>query len=385
MGKSGHFARKTMLVVTDIKLRKDTVHCGSVHPIVYTIKTKEHLRRLAGRNYRLPYDSKYRVLTLNDTDLIGQQILVKSPMTCASHDGICEECYGNMLFHTNANVASIGAYAGEMITNPVSQAVLSSKHLLTTTSETIEFDDIFSSFFTLMANEITISTTTDVELDDYSLVIMRDDLIISENLDEGELTDSLTRFYVRNNKTEELIEIKEKTSKMLYLSPELKSLLKMNKKQKSVYDIELSEIPEDCRLFLMQVENAELTRPLYEIMGLLDGKEKRKMLGVETLSDFAQAMLDLMIESKINVQAVHAEVLLTPLVRRISDVLLKPDFKKYDAMEDTQVLTVSAALEKHPSVLIGFSFQYLGRQLLNPLTYKKTGKSFLDPFFKQSI
>ena len=389
MGKSGHFARKTMLVVSDIKLREDSEHCGSVHPIMYEIKTKKHLERLVGRNYRLPNQIKYSVLKKNDTHLIGKKILVKSPMTCASHNGICEECYGDMLFHTNSNGVGIGAYAGAIITNPLSQSILSSKHLLTTISESITFTDAFNDFFSLDANEITLNThALEDNLDKYSLIIMKDDLVTLEDLDEGEINEYVTKFYVKNNETHELIEIKETKSKSMYISTELKSLIKLGKKQKDIYTVDFSEITDlqdDCRLFLLQVENAELTRPLYTIMGLLDGKERRNKLGVETLSDFAQQMLDLMIESKIDAQAVHAEVLLTPLIRSISDVLVKPDFRKYDAITDTQVLTISAALEKHPSLLVGLSFQYIGRQLQNPLTFKKTGKSYLDPFFKESL
>lgn len=385
MGKSGHFSRKTMLVVSDIKLREDTHHCSSVHPIKYNIRTKKHLSYLVGRSYRLPESIEYKTLTSEDTHLIGKDILVKSPMTCASKEGICEECYGHMLFHTNFNGVGVGAYAGAMLTNPLSQSILSSKHLLTTTSETVEFDDVFNTFFTLVANEITLSTTTDVDLNNYSLVIMQDNIETLDNLDEGEINDYITKFHIRNNVTEELFEIKEANSKELYISPELKSLMKITKKQKSVYDIELSEIPDDYRLFLIQIENAELTRPLYKIMALLDGKEKRKALNVYTLSDAAQVMLDLMIESKINIQAVHAEVILSALIRSESNVLEKPDFRRYDALDDTQLLTVSSALEKHPSLLTGFSFQYLGRQLLNPLTFKKTGQSFVDAFFKESL
>jgi hypothetical protein len=386
MGKSGHFARKTMLVVSDTRLRKDTCGCGSIHPISYIVKTKKHLSALVGRLYRLPEEhAEYRVLTQKDTHLIGSTILVKSPLTCASHEGICKECYGPNLYHTNRNVG-IGAYAGALITEPVTQRILSSKHLLTTNSEPIEFGaEPFDTFFVLSANEIMLNTETDIDQSMYSLVIMKEDLNTIENLDEGEITDYLTKFYVRNDSTGELLMITENKSKDLYISPELKSLMKFSKKQKDVYEINMGLVPDDCRLFMIQVDNAELTRPLYAIMRLLDGKEQRRALGLETLSDYAQAMLDLLIESKIDAQAVHAEVILSNLVRSNSDVLKKPDFKKYDALSDAQMLTISSALEKHPSVLVGFSFQYLGRQLLNPLTFKKTGKSFLDPFFKETL
>lgn len=382
MGRSGHFARKTMLLVSDIKLRNDYDHCGSVHPVVFEVKTKEHLKRLIGRNYRLFNEREYHVLTKDDNHLIGQRILVKSPLTCASHEGICEDCYGETLFHTNWGGVGVGAYAGAIITNPVSQSVLSSKHLLTTTSETIDFNEHFNKFFNLVANEITLNSDNDINHDDYSLLIIKKNIVTLNELDEGEINEFLTMFHVKNNQTGEIYEIHEKELKELYIAPELKDMMK-GKLNAEYYEIPFMDIPDDSRLFLLQIENAELTRPLYGIMGLLDTKERRRELGVETIHDLAQVMLDLLIESKINVMSVHAEVLLSPLVRSMDDILKKPNFKKYDAMDDVQLLTVSSALEKHPSVLIGLSFQFLGRQLLNPLTFRKTGESFLDPFFKE--
>ena len=382
MGRSGHFARKTMLLVSDLKLRNDYDHCGSVHPVMFEVKTKEHLKRLIGRNYRRLNEREYHILTKDDTHLIGQRILVKSPLTCASHEGICEDCYGETLFHTNWGGVGIGAYAGAIITNPVSQSVLSSKHLLTTTSETIEFNEHFNKFFNLVANEITLNSDNDINHEDYSLLIIKKNIVTLNELDEGEINEFLTMFHVKNNQTGEIYEIHEKEFKELYIAPELKDMMK-GKLNAEYYEIPFMDIPDDSRLFLLQIENAELTRPLYGIMGLLDTKERRKELGVETIHDLAQVMLDLLIESKINVMSVHAEVLLSPLVRSMDDILKKPNFKKYDAMDDVQLLTVSSALEKHPSVLIGLSFQFLGRQLLNPLTFRKTGESFLDPFFKE--
>lgn len=383
MGRSGHFARKTMLLVSDIKLREDYKHCRSVHPIVFEIKTPEHLKRLVGRKYRLFNEREYHILKNTDTHVIGQKILVKSPLTCSSKHGICEECYGETLFHTNKGGVGVGAYAGAIITNPVSQSVLSSKHLLTTTSETIEFSKEFYNYFNLVANEITMNNDLD-NMADYSLVLIKENIVTINELDEGEINEFLTVFHVKNNITGEMIEIHEKDFKELYIAPELKDILKSTKLvDKKYYEINLMDIPDDSKLFLMQIENSELTKPLYSIMGLLDTKERRKELGIETIHDLAQTLLDLLIESKINVMSVHAEVLLSPLIRSIDNILEKPNFKKYNAMDDTQILTVSAALEKHPSVLIGLSFQFLGRQLLNPLTFKKTGESFLDPFFKE--
>ena len=120
-------------------------------------------------------------------------------------------------------------------------------------------------------------------------------------------------------------------------------------------------------------------------INVLDTKEKRAELGITDIHQLAQVFLDLLIESKINVMSVHAEVMLAPLIRSMDDVLKRPDFKKYNAINDTQMLTISAALEKNSSVLIGLSSQFLGRQLVSPLTFKKTGSSFLDPFYRSKL
>jgi len=369
-----------------MKLRDDEKSCRSVHPIEFEIKTEEHFKRLIGRMYRLPNQRNYSVLTENDRFVIGKKILVKSPITCASHKGICKDCYGPILFHTNCGGVGIGSYAGAVITNPLSQSVLSSKHLLTTNSETIEFDENFYKFFNLNANEISINIEGDYDIEDYSLLIINDNIVTLSALDEGDLNEFLTLFSVKNNKTGEIFEITEKTGKEMYISPELKELIKKNKKQKENFtEIKFNDIPDDGKLFLLQIENAELTRPLYQIMGLLDTKEKRAELGITNIHELAQVFLDLLIESKINVQSVHAEVMLAPLIRSIDDVLERPDFKRYDAIADTQMLTISSALEKHESVLIGLSSQFLGRQLTSPLTFKKSGKSFLDPFYKEKL
>ena len=102
----------TMLLVSDIKLRDDYKPCRSITPIMYHVKTEEHLKRLVGRNYRLPTSQVYKEITKDDKHLIGKKILVKSPMTCASHKGICCDCYGSMMFHTNQGGVGVGAFAG---------------------------------------------------------------------------------------------------------------------------------------------------------------------------------------------------------------------------------------------------------------------------------
>jgi hypothetical protein len=379
MGRSGHFARMVMLLSSGIKLRHDEEACNTIHPIKLEVKTKEHLLRLRGRYYKRLAEREYHVLTGKETELIGQQIYVKSPATCASKHGICKQCYGE-LYHTNKDI-TIGAYAGARITEPVSQNVLSSKHLLTTISENIKFNEEFYKFFTFSANEVLLNTLNDeIDLNDYSLLIIGKNIQTIDEFDESDYNKFINLFSVRNKKTGEIIQMTESSLKDLYIGPDIIEIMNKIKHPKDYYEIDFSKIDDDARIFVLEIENNELTKPLYSIMRLLNNSKHEDC---ETVDDMCQKMLDLLIESNISADSVHGEVLVHPLLRSTEDILERPKFGRYGDEADYQLLTVEAALEKHPSVLISLSFQALGKQLVNPLTFRKKEASFVDSFYRE--
>lgn len=380
MGRSGHFARMVMLVVSPIKMRNDEHDCGSVHPVKLNVKTKKHLARLKGRYYRTLNSRQYKVMIGDEQHLIGQDILLRSPITCASKK-ICKTCYGE-LYYTNRDIESIGGYAGSRITEPLSQSILSSKHLLTTQSELVEFNEDFYKFFVISANEIKVNFDNDeIDFSKYSLVIIKENIETIEEFDDNEYNSYTTIFHIKNKKTGEMIEMKEVNMKDLYIAPEMKDLLTKPKGNKEILEIDLGKVDNDDRVFVVEISNNELTKPLYNIMYLLNNKTKRE--GYEQIDAMNQRLLDLLIESKIDADAVHGELLIRPLIRSTKDVLKTPDFSKYSAINEYEILTVEGALQRHPSVLVSLSFQDLGRQLVNPLTFRKTEGSFIDPFFRE--
>jgi hypothetical protein len=383
MGRSGHFARMVMLLSSPTHLRHDEEDCGSVHPILMTVKTKKHLARLKGRYYRLPHSRIYNVMRGDETELIGKDILLRSPITCASKR-ICKTCYGE-LYYTNRDIESIGGYAGSKITEPLSQSILSSKHLLTTDSDKIEFNEDFYKFFTINANEIMInSNNDDIDLNKYTLVLIRKNIETISEFDENEYNSFVTIFHVKDKKTGEMYEIQETSVKELYIAPEMKDLMTRPKNNKEIIEIDLAKVGDDDKIFVVEISNNELTKPLYNIMYLLNNKKRREEdAGVFTIDQMAQRMLDLLIESKITSDSVHGELLIRPLIRSKKDVLKTPDFSKYDAIHDVDILTVEGSLQRHPSVTISLSFQDIGRQLVNPLTFRKRETSFIDPFFEE--
>lgn len=380
MGKSGHFARMVMLLSSTVKLRKDEEDCGSVHGVKMNVRTKKHLKRLRGRTYRQPHNRQYTIMTGAEEHLIGKDIILRSPVTCASKR-ICKTCYGQ-LYYTNKDLESIGGYAGSKITEPLSQSILSSKHLLTTQSEKIEFNEEFYTFFNINANEIVVNTEND-DIDKYSIVIIRENIQTINEFDESEFNSFIDIFHVKDKKTGEMTQIRESHIKELYIAPEMKDLMVKPKGNKEIVEIDLAKVGDDERIFVVEISNNELTRPLYNIMDLLNSKTRREEAGVFTIDAMVQRMLDLLIESKIDSDSVHGEILIRPLIRSTKDVLKTPDFRKYSASSEYAVLTVEDSLKRHPSVVVSLSFQDIGRQLTNPLTFKKRDTSFLDPFYQE--
>lgn len=389
MGKSGHFSKMVGMLEASVMMSKQK-DCGTLYTVDFEVKSKKHLLRLDGRNYRLKGERKLRIIdATKDTHLIGQTIQLRSPAKCAAKDGICKTCYGSTLYEINKDI-SPGNYAGVKISMPVSQNVLSTKHLLATDSDLIEFSKRFYELFTFNSNEIVINKSND-ELDysAYSIIINKEDMeSIDAFSDDEEYNHYIKRFYVRKKGDKENFMIEEANNSILYISNYMMRLLKRDKKKKrnkeskAYYEIPFNIIDEDTSLFLIEIRNNGSTKPLYQIMDLLDNKEHN---GCETIDEMCNMITDLLIESHIDVPSVHSEILFHPLIRKADNILERPDFNNYGANDNYVVLTVKSALENHPSALVGISFQYLKRQLSKPQTYEKKAKSFLDPFFKKDI
>jgi hypothetical protein len=133
---------------------------------------------------------------------------------------------------------------------------------------------------------------------------------------------------------------------------------------------------ESAPLFCIKIENDELGKSLDDIKHLIDKKPITSMHDAHSLT---QAVLEAAIEGRINVMAVHFEVLIMNQIRSITSNLKKPDWNNPN--EPYNVLTLKEALNDNPSVTISMIYQNLSRLLVRPLTYKKTAPSFVDVFF----
>lgn len=389
-----------MLVTSDVKLRNDNEICNSVHPVMMELLSKEHVEKLKHRYYKLPNGRKYELMYGNEYHLVGQTIMLKSPITCASEEGICRQCYGE-LFDVNSTLNSAGGLSATKISEPVTQNILSAKHLLATDSELIEFNsDDFFLYFNIFANEVMVDHESDAVIGATLLIVAEEVTVVDQYETEFDNDDttgfdaSIKEFYVRDNKGN-IREFFDVSGKELFISPDVaKRIMKKVEKVKNndeetetrtFIEIPLTSIDASACVFAFEINNNELTKPLYDIMNLLNNKKERAKAGIETIDQAAQRLLDLLIISEIPADSIHGEMILRSLIRSKEDVLGFPDFTRYDALADVQIMTILSALSNHPSVTVSLSFQYLLTQLENPLTYRKNEGSYLDPFFKKTL
>ena len=148
----------------------------------------------------------------------------------------------------------------------VNQAILSTKHLLTTNSERIEFNDEFYNFFSIYAGEISpiVNDNKDIkDIEDYVLYIDPDDIAMMEEMDDDSLYNSYIKtgkFYVYNvNTPDKRIEMSLKDVKEIYIEEEATEIMAANKGI-----IPFNQMDDDTRLFSIIYSNRELTKPLYQ-------------------------------------------------------------------------------------------------------------------------
>lgn len=394
MGKAGHFGKTMGLLGRSLGMSTTILDCGTNILEEYEVKTTKHLKKLNGKFYKMDLDDvDYKVIDARkDIHLIGKKIHVRSAATCClDGDYVCPRCLG-LISNVNFDIAEgIGCFESEEQSKVLEQNILSTKHLLTTSSEVIEFSDPFNNFFILIGgSEINpnVNENTFVpNITDYGIYIDPADLITSED-DEIDISEGGCigngRFYIRNlkNPDEEDVMIYPKEDKELFITEAATELMEKNKGV-----IPFSELDDDFKLFEMEIVNKELTKPLYELMGLLN-KNRPADSPYNEINAMGQKLLDTLIEAKIDAHAIASEILLNRLIRSVDDIYHRPDFTvdSWEDIEPYNIVTMNYALENNKSPLLGMSFQFIKRQLLSDDLYgERDEPSYIDPFYWEDI
>ena len=222
-------------------------------------------------------------------------------------------------------------------------------------------------------------------IEDYSLFVPLNSILKENDFDnDSEFNNYVEdgKFYVVNTKTKEMTTIQIKnTDKQIFITDEARELLTKGKGYISYKDLN-----DDFMLFRMDINNNELTKPLYELMRMLNSKVTfdENLNYRYRYEEMAQDLVDILVESSIKASAVAAECIVNRLIRSVDRPYERPDFTKYD-LEDYDIYSVPKALEHNGSPLLGISVQQIRRQLLRPNLSERTDSSYVDVFFNEKV
>ena len=381
MGKVGYFCKTLNLATRSIEIDARERDCGTPHLVNYEIKSPAHLRLLRGKYIYDEDMDDFKLIDHNDRSLVGKTVKARSVITCCCGENhVCPTCVGEIINYNYDIKNGFGVFITEEWSKDVEQKTLSTKHLLVTVSERIEFSDTFDKYFKLEGEEIKILDGVR-STKDLSIYINPDEIKKVEELDPNSTYNTYIetgRFYIINTKTGESQEVSVKNDKSIFIRSETSVMLD----QYNGY-IPLKEIDEDQPVFEISINNNPLTKPFYDLISILDS-ENRKDMDEVTIDTISQKVLDLFVEGKLDVPIAGAEFILNRICRRPDNVMRRPNFGK-KKMPKYKFYGVSKVTENNASITTGMAFEQLSRQFTNLLISERNAPGFYDPMFKEDV
>ena len=379
VGTSGAMARVMGINNIDTRMYPDPRYvCNSKNFVSLEIKDEQTLMKLKNRYFRLSRNGVEQKIPSNPMKmkaLIGRTILLRSPITCASHaagKGYCYRCYGDLAY-TNSDF-NPGKFAAEELSSQLTQRLLSAKHLLEASVREMKWVDEFYGLLTVECNVITLIEGADYKK--FKLIINADSIEGDEELDSFEYSVYVKSFGVQlpNGK---VVDIHTENYDDIYIAKELGDIISRKKvNDDGNYVINMEHLG-DTGLFLIKISNIELSQALDDVIACIDRQSVINSL--KTKDAILQKLLSDVNRSGLDTESVHLEVLLSNQVRRKNDILLNPEWEYEN--EDYQMIALKDALTNHPAICISLEYNKLAKALYNPLSFRKRKASVADLFY----
>ena len=378
VGQSGAFARRLGLNNQDSRLHHDPEYsCDSVNFERVNIKTEDILEIYDMRFYRFTENGmEYLLDAQKDKHLIGQTLLFRSPMTCASAargNGVCYRCYGNLAY-ANSNI-NIGQIASELLSSIYTQTLLSAKHLLESAIIKMNWNPEFYDFFNVEFDQLTLKD--DLDYSKLSIIINENDIIENDS-DEDDISNTeecnyIYSFVLRYGNND--IIIKTSDEDPIYITNDMVNEMNAgNKIDDENWEIPAERIKNICP-FMIDVQNDELSKVMKQVKNLIDNKSSIKS---HDRNSILEAFIDANLAGRIHINAVHFEVLLMNQLRAADDLLGKPDWTHKN--ERCQFITLEQALTDNPAITVRLQSTKLKRTLIHPSNRVLSAPSNMDLF-----
>lgn len=378
--QSGYLARSFSKSAMNLYLNPDPNYdCHSVNYYIKEIKNKSDLNDMVGRWYLEDNNHLVQVIP-TDYHLVGRTLKFRSPATCASKNGICATCYGH-LYSQNRNI-NIGLNSSLKVSERTYQNTMSAKHILSTSTESLNFSEEFNQFFEIVEG-YRIMLREDIENPENYLIKINKNLIYRVNeIDDLKENEYIQEFVIYDKENEKDIEISELDKKPIFIGDGLFKFVSLYRREKK-YDeegwisIEMEDLNPEEDIFFVALKNNEITKPLKEMKSLIEkGKE---IEGIETISELIDKLTQLMRSGGIKVPSIHIEILARNLIRDKNDILKTPDYTKENP--EYVITSIHNSIIHSNSVINSLTFERLKQQLSDPTTYRKDGVSPLDKLF----
>lgn len=366
--QSGYLNRKITVLTEDLRIDLNTDDCKNHEYVYINIIDKDHLKLFEDRYWVTnPSDEGEHILkriTSDNEDLIGKTIAIKSPITCGlkkKGNHICKKCYGD-LWKTNLT-KNIGTIANLILTEPMTQKLLSTKHLLKVAVKNFEWSNEFKDNFIISGSKIIpIDISEKIYIDEA-------DIYERENYNVNRYTTD--KFYIIDQKTKEKIYI-EAPVRLILPDKYFQDISIFYNQEIEAYEYSLSDLNDDCdHIFTITVNNSGVAEPLLRIKNGLENNYYIQKDCNEDYNESLQGFLKLLIESKTKIQSIHLECILSCMT-------------VFDKEGNHRIYNISDAIYYSNSPVKSFMYQYNAKQLetdsFNDLL-NKTGNSEFDRLF----
>lgn len=367
--RSGYLTRKLSLSNID-HFHDDSVEdCGTRHFVIFSVDNKRKLNQIVGRHYYKLDENNEKIsddlytVTDESSEIIGTKIGLRSPVTCAGKH-VCATCYGRQLSRINKDV-NTGLVATNKLTEPLTQRLLSAKHLLSTKTDKVEWGENFGEVFSVNMNTVYFIQDVDCTISFAKPT--------SEEFDEDEemyYTDTFNILMPGNKRS-----VEYKSPVRLFINPKLLPVDKMKDDDNEI-SFQSKSIDDGEFIFKYQVKNTELTQSLQAILDLIENTDH---LGITDYNDFVNKFDDLLIENDLDyINSIHIEMISAVLIRD-AETGKRLDFSN-EKLNNYNIVRLSKSVMDGP-LAVSLAFERINDQLSDLSTYEKDEVSMMDNLF----